>query len=34
MSEPYYAAMSLRIAALGLLAEGPASGYDMLREFE
>jgi DNA-binding PadR family transcriptional regulator len=34
MSEPYYAAMSLRIAALGLLAEGPASGYDLLKEFE
>ena len=26
--------MSLRIAALGLLAEGPASGYDLLKEFE
>lgn len=34
MSEPYYAAMSLRIAALGLLAEGPASGYDLLKHFE
>lgn len=34
MSEPYYAAMSLRIAALGLLAGGPASGYDLLKEFE
>jgi DNA-binding PadR family transcriptional regulator len=34
MSGPYYAAMSLRIAALGLLAEGPASGYDLLKEFE
>lgn len=27
-------AMSLRIAALGLLAEGPASGYDLLKHFE
>ncbi|PRC47663.1 PadR family transcriptional regulator, partial [Mycobacterium sp. ITM-2017-0098] len=26
--------MSLRIAALGLLAEGPASGYDLLKLFE
>lgn len=26
--------MSLRIAALGLLSHGPASGYDLLREFE
>ncbi len=26
--------MSLRIAALGLLAEGPASGYDLLKNFE
>ena len=26
--------MSLRIAALGLLAEGPASGYDLLKHFE
>lgn len=26
--------MSLRIAALGLLAEGPASGYDLLKYFE
>lgn len=34
MSGPYYAAMSLRIAALGLLAEGPASGYDLLKHFE
>jgi DNA-binding PadR family transcriptional regulator len=34
MSDPYYAAMSLRIAALGLLAGGPASGYDLLKEFE
>ncbi|PRC59664.1 PadR family transcriptional regulator, partial [Mycobacterium sp. ITM-2017-0098] len=25
---------SLRIAALGLLAEGPASGYDLLKLFE
>ena len=32
--EPYDAAMSLRIAALGLLAEGPASGYDLLKHFE
>jgi len=31
---PYYAAMSLRIAALGLLSEGPASGYDLLKHFE
>lgn len=34
MSWPYYAAMSLRIAALGLLAERPASGYDLLKQFE
>ena len=34
MSGPYYAAMSLRIAALGLLTEGPASGYDLLKKFE
>src|SRR5690242_15433152 len=34
MWAPYYAAMSLRIAALGLLAEGPASGYDLLKHFE
>lgn len=34
MSGPYYAAMSLRIAALGLLAQRPASGYDLLRMFE
>lgn len=34
MSKPYDAAMSLRIAALGLLAEGPASGYDLLKHFE
>ncbi len=26
--------MSLRIAALGLLAERPASGYDLLKQFE
>ena len=34
MSEPYYAAMSLRFAALGLLAQHPGSGYDLLRRFE
>jgi DNA-binding PadR family transcriptional regulator len=30
----YRSAMSLRIAALGLLAQQPASGYDLLRLFE
>ena len=32
--EPYDAAMSLRMAALGLLMRGPASGYDLLKEFQ
>lgn len=31
---PYYAAMSLRFAALGLLAQRPGSGYDLLKRFE
>lgn len=30
----YYAAMSLRFAALGLLAQHPGSGYDLLKRFE
>ena len=30
----YYRAVSLRIAALGLLAQHPGSGYDLLRLFE
>ncbi len=34
MSGPYYAPMSLRIAALGLLAQQPGSGYDLLKQFE
>lgn len=31
---PYDAAMSLRFAALGLLAQHPGSGYDLLKRFE
>ena len=31
---PYYAAMSLRFATLGLLAQRPGSGYDLLKRFE
>ena len=34
MSGPYYAAMSLRFATLGLLAQRPGSGYDLLKRFE
>ena len=34
MSGPYYAPMSLRIAALGLLAQQPGSGDDLLKQFE
>ncbi len=30
----YYTAMSLRFAALGLLAQRPGSGYDLLKRFE
>ena len=34
MSGRSYFAVSLRIAALGLLAQHPGSGYDLLRRFE
>src|SRR4051794_9462635 len=30
----YYRTVSLRMAALGLLAQGPGSGYDLLKHFE
>jgi hypothetical protein len=30
----YAASVSLRIAALGLLAQEPGSGYDLLQHFE
>src|SRR4051794_12935014 len=30
----YYRTVSLRMAALGLLAQGPGSGYDLLKRFE
>jgi DNA-binding PadR family transcriptional regulator len=34
MSRPYHADVSLRFAALGLLAQHPGSGYDLLKRFE
>ena len=34
VSGPYHAAVSLRFATLGLLAQQPGSGYDLLKRFE